>query len=129
MNYPFLQDDAGRSKSLRPKQKSDCVVRAFAIAIQKSYDDVYVELAAAGRKCGQGTAKEVWKGLLIDVYKISFPAQTGQKRMNLPTFCSQYPCGRYIVQMACHLTTVVDGVVHDTFAPGAERCIYACWRV
>ncbi len=130
-SYPFVVDDAGRSKSRRPKQKSDCVVRALALLLQKPYDTIYDELAEAGRKCSRGTAKTIWKEFLADkgAVRISFPAERGERRMNLPEFCRIHPERRYVVQMAHHLTAVIGGVVHDTFAPGDERCIYACWSI
>lgn len=130
--YPFKNDDAGRSKSSRPLQKQDCVIRSFALAFNIPYDQSYDSFKAAGRRSHAGTHKNIWKAQLAKhpcVVKTSFPAVKGKPRMNLPAFCNQFRCGRYIVQMAGHLTAVINGVVHDTFAPDETRCIYAVWKV
>ena len=39
----FKENDGGRATSKRPKNKSDCVVRAVAIAFNRYYDEVYDE--------------------------------------------------------------------------------------
>jgi hypothetical protein len=38
----------------------------------------------------------------------------------------ELPSGRLIVKLSKHLTTVIDGVIHDTFDPsrGGNRCVY-----
>jgi len=39
---------------------------------------------------------------------------------------SELPSGAIIVSVSKHLTTVIDGVIHDTFDPsrGETRCVY-----
>jgi hypothetical protein len=126
----FQHNDGGRSTSKRPKQKQDCVVRAIAIAFKMPYDAIYDELAALGRKSGNGTKKELWKGWLEGrVNKRSFPAVAGCKRMNPVAFCNQFPTGTFIIQMAGHLSVVIDGTVHDDFRIDETKCIYASWQV
>lgn len=126
----FVADDGGRSASKRPKQRNDCVVRAIAIASERPYDEVYDELAAAGRQCGRGTAKNVWQVLLSDRgERIAFPAVAGQARMKPAEFCRRFPSGRWVIQMAGHVAAVVDGVVHDDFQPRETACVYAAWCV
>lgn len=132
MNFtsPFIKDDAGRSKGKRPKQKNDCTVRALALAERRPYDDVYNELAEAGRKCTHGFDMTKWmRDQPKRFERISFPAVKGQKRMNPVEFCIQYNKGTYIVQVAKHVYTVIDGVAYDTFHSHDERCIYAAFKV
>lgn len=126
----FSIDDAGRSQSLRPKQKRDCVVRAIALASGMPYDSVYDGLAAMGRKCGRSTSKEIWKAYLDSPAWIKevFPAIPGQARMHLESFRQGHPLGRFVVQMARHLTAVIDGVIRDDFEPRLEGCVYAVWK-
>lgn len=128
MKYEF--NDAGRSQSKRPKQKNDCVVRAIALASPLPYDTVYDLMWLMGRKSSHGTKKAAWQQYLNSngyFQKISFPAVAGHARMNLDRFCREYS-GKYIVQMAGHLTTVFNGVVLDTFEPRANGCVYAVWK-
>lgn len=128
MNY--VTDDGGRSHSNRPKQRNDCVVRAIAIASARPYDEVYDEMASAGRKSGRGTSKDVWQVWLSErADRVSFPAVAGQERMKPGTFCQLYPVGRWVIQMAGHVAAVVDGVVHDAEKPRETACVYAAWQV
>jgi hypothetical protein len=128
----YIYNDGGRSLSKRPKQKRDCVIRAISIVAYESYDKIYDELAFLGRKSGSGTKKEIWKELLnsksFNFTKISFPAITGQARMNLANFCELYPQGRYVIQMAGHLTAVIDGIIMDDFKPIETKCVYCAWK-
>lgn len=130
MTFPFQQNDGGRSKSKRSKQKNDCVIRAFAIAYNQDYDFTYDVMADAGRRCGRGTAKSIWKNWIEDRgTKISFPAVKGQKRMTPVEFCQKFPKGRFVLSMAKHLCAVIDGVVHDDCEPREDACVYNAWEV
>ena len=127
--YPFAPTDAGRAQSRRAKQRNDCTVRALATVQGLGYDEAYDLLAGAGRKCGRGfhlvdflTGQE-W------TEKLSFPAQAGRPRMNLATFCQEYPQGRYICRVAKHVIAVIDGVVYDEQPSDPARCVYTAWRI
>ena len=114
----FRKYDAGRSESKRPKQKQDCVVRAYALAFGKPYDEAFDLLAKMGRKPNTGTDRKTWQRLFgFKAERKSFPAVAGQKRMNLERFAKENPKGTFVVQMAGHLTFVRDGVVIDDFVP------------
>jgi hypothetical protein len=130
----YQHDDGGRSTSRRPKQKQDCVVRAIAIVCgpAATYDWSYDFLADAGRKSGRSTPKKIWQMLLNNwsaFDKQSFPAVKGFPRMTLELFALENQIGRFIVQCAGHITTVIDGVVHDDFEPRHDACVYAVWKL
>ena len=128
MKYQF--NDGGRAKSKRPRQKNDCVVRAISLALDQGYDFIYESLSSSGRRCSRSTPKKVWQPFLDlnkDMVKFSFPAKAGVPRVNLHDFCESFPDGRFVVQMAKHLTAVVDGVVQDDFEPRFNMCVYAAW--
>ncbi len=129
MNYKFC--DAGKVNSKRPKNKRDCVIRSIALVLNKPYDDIYNLMAKEGRKSSCGTDKFIWQTYLNQTKqfeKISFPAFIGKSRMNLEEFSKNYNQGKYVVQMAGHLTTVIDGIVLDTFQPRQYGCVYAVWK-
>jgi len=126
----FKLDDAGRSKSSRPKQTRDCTVRALARVCSFSYDQAYDVLAGAGRKCSAGFDIEDWgrSNTLVDgagdwiywqMHKMGFhkgerygiPKAT--KRYRLHDFLKDNPKGRFIVATACHVLAVVNGVAYD----------------
>lgn len=127
--YPFIQTDAGRSGSKRPKQKDDCTVRALALARKLQYDTSYDLLASAGRKCARGFDIMTWLSKQTWATKIPFPAVKGSRRMNPASFCSTYKTGTYIVRTAKHVFVIKDGNVCDTHAPNPRRCIYTAWKV
>ncbi len=129
LRYPFRETDAGRSRSRRPKQSNDCAVRALALARDLGYDEAYDLLAAQGRKSWRGFALHKWLNQQSWAVKIPFPAIKGQPRMNPATFCEQFPKGIYICRVAKHVLTVIDGIVHDTFASRPNRCIYTAWEI
>jgi hypothetical protein len=140
MNYPFIFSDGGRSKSSRPKQTNDCTVRAIALATGIDYDSIYNTLAEAGRKCsGRFDLKTYLKEnpvLTLDgiepIFKFtwqSFPAVAGQRRMNPVTFSKQFNNGIFIVKVAKHVLTCIDGTFYDTSPEREDRCIYGAWKV
>lgn len=121
--------DAGRSQSKRPKQQSDCVVRAVALTCGYDYDKAYDLMAEAGRKSSRSMPKKNWQKWMNDHFvKHSFPAVKGEKRMNLRNFAGQYDTGKWFVQMAGHVVSVIDGVIMDDFNPDLEMCVYAVWK-
>lgn len=129
LTYRFRHSDAGRSRSRRPRQKSDCTVRALALARGLSYDLAYDLLADAGRKCSRGFAFPAWLNAQPWATKIPFPAVKGQRRMNPAAFTKTYPAGTFICRVAKHVFTVIDGVVLDAFENSPDRCIYTAWRI
>lgn len=122
-------NDGGRSLSKRSRQKNDCAVRACAIALSRSYDDVYDEMAVLGRKSGTGTSPDITEKVLGLRERMTFPAVKGKPRMNVQGFVAKYRQGTFIVHTAKHLFCVRDGVVLDTFEPEESRCVYKAWRI
>ena len=128
-SYPWIQSDAGRSQSKRPKQKNDCTVRGLAIARDITYDCAYDILKSRERQCAKGFHIGQWLGKQPWAQKISFPAVKGVRRMNIAEFCGQYSTGRYICRVAKHVFAVVNGVVYDTDINRCDRCVYLAWKV
>lgn len=128
-DYPFVQTDAGRSASKRPKQTNDCTVRALALARSLSYDKAYDLLAALGRKCGGRFKFGEWLSEQTWTIKTSFPATKGLQRMNPVEFCKRFPAGTHILKTSKHVFIVRNGVVLDDRPTNPNRCIYAAWEV
>jgi hypothetical protein len=132
MNH-FVQSDAGRSLSKRPKQKNDCTVRAVVEATGIAYDAAYDILKEAGRKCSTGFHFKDWAAtnpLEGFVFKWKpFQAVKGERRMNPVKFCETHPTGTYILKTAKHVFAVKNGKIYDTFCEHDERCVYGCWEV
>lgn len=129
-SFPFVQTDAGRSTSKRPKQKNDCTVRAISLVFSIPYDEAYELLQEAGRKSHRGFSFNKWaKSYSASLVWTPFTAKKGQPRMNPITFCQTHPDGTWICKVAKHVFAVKDGVVLDESAPAETKCIYGAWAV
>ena len=132
MIYPYIYDEADKSRSKRPKNRNDCAVLALAIAANMPYDSAYTILANSGRKCSRGFNFTKWADAQVGAhfaYGETYPSVKGQKRMNIANFCQHRPVGIWIVKTARHVFCVQDGVVHDTYRQSPTRCVYRAWRV
>ena len=115
------------------KRVGDCVKRAIAKAANMDYKEVSLGLNRHKKITGAATFNSDWNWLsyienVLGGTKMSFPAVKGEKRMNGERFCKAYPKGRYVLQMANHLTACVDGVIYDTW-DCSEKCVYRAWKI
>lgn len=111
----------------------DCVKRAITTAAQMDYHEVQLELNRHKKLTGAKTFNEDknWKSYVENVLngvKLSFPAKAGKPRMNGERFCKAYPKGRYILNMAGHLSCCVDGIIYDTWDT-RNKCVYTAYEI
>lgn len=110
----------------------DCVKRAISKAANMDYMDVQRMLNRYKKVSGAAKFNELHKNVepileqTLNGKRMSFPATAGKKRMNGERFCEAFPKGRYVLQMAGHLTACVDGVIYDTW-DCSEKCVYKAW--
>jgi hypothetical protein len=136
MRYRF--DDGGRTAAGFRGQTGDCVTRAIAIATGKPYRAVYDELniLAASERIGRRKKKKSNSrlGVFPRTY-LRYLQSLGWRwnsTMSIGSGCqvhlreSELPSGILIVRVSRHLTTVIDGVIHDTHdcSRGGVRCVY-----
>ena len=129
-----VRNDAGRKQS-RPKQTSDCTVRALSITTNTSYDVAYDFLKGRGRKSSKGF---FFPNRCVDDYALGhrfiwkpFPLVKSKKRMSPERFIEEFSEGVYICKTVRHVYAVVDGVINDMFVVDwyEGRCVYGCWEV
>ena len=127
----FVDSDAGRATSRRPRQRNDCTVRALALATSVEYDEAYDRLMGAGRKSSRSFALNRWLPQSgIPFTKVSYPAVKGKKRMTLGEFSrGDGSNGRWIANCAKHVIAVIDGVILDDGAPRFDACVYTAFRM
>jgi hypothetical protein len=110
----------------------DCVKRAISKAFNADYKEVSLLLNRHKKVSGSKNFNQDqnWKSFIetLGVEKISFPAVKGYPRMNGRTFCESFPKGRYILQMANHVSVCIDGVIYDTW-DCRQRCVYLAFKV
>lgn len=120
--------------NLHPDGKlvGDCVKRAIAKGFEKDYKEVSLELNRLKKITGATEFNEDknWRKYIEDKggQIMSFPAVTGQPRMNGHKFCEQFTKGRYIVKMAGHISVVVDGILYDTW-DCRDKCVYTAFKL
>ena len=114
------------------KRVRDCVKRAICLAEGRDYRDVKNELNRLKREIGaeKFNSSNNWKTYMDrkGYNKISFPAVTGESRMNGHKFAETHPNGSYILRMAGHLSSCVDGVILDTW-DCRDKCVYNAYKV
>lgn len=149
---PFNYNDGGRKESGRKGSTGDCVCRAIAIATELPYEEVYERLAesnATQRKSKrQKTAnkKTASDGIFTKrKWFKDYMKELGFEwvaTMGIGTGCTTHLCpdelpkGRLVVSLSGHLTTMIDGVINDTYNPqrvdeegNQKRCVYGYWKL
>lgn len=114
------------------KRVRDCVKRAICLAEGRDYRDVKNELNRLKREIGaeKFNSNNNWKTYMDrkGYNKISFPAVAGESRMNGHKFAETHPTGSYILRVAGHLSSCVDGVILDTW-DCRDKCVYNAYKV
>ena len=111
----------------------DCVKRAITLTTGMDYNEVSRELNRFKKITGAKNFNsdrncDKYVEQVLNAKKISFPAIKGVPRMNGERFCKEFPIGSYILRMAGHWTTCVNGVIYDTWNC-SEKCVYNAWLI
>lgn len=138
----FTYNDGGRKAAGYTGSTGDCVVRAIAIACERPYQEVYDAINTEGKRerlskhrRRRGNARI---GIHIPTIRryLSRCGWQWTPTMHIGQGCKvhlradELPGGRLIVSVSRHLTTVLDGTIHDTYDPsrGGTRCVYGYYR-
>jgi hypothetical protein len=129
----FIYNDGGRAAAGFKGIAGDCVVRAIAIASGKPYLEVYntLFLAAKAQKRKRGNAsprsgvrRKVYEPYLLSLGFIWTPTMKIGSGCKVHLLKEELPSGTLIVAVSKHLTTVIDGVIHDTHNPQRGEVAY-----
>ena len=112
------------------RETGDCVIRAVAIATDRSWKDAYWDLCEQGAIMGDlPNSNVVWGAYLKD---------RGGKQFLLPdscpgcitvrAFCERYPEGVYVIGTGDHAVAVIGGDWYDMYDSGGMIPTYF-WRV
>lgn len=112
------------------KATSDCVVRAFTIALNKDYLEVRRDLNKLKREMGYQNYKDnkFLNKLLSKYDSYTFQAVAGQPRIKGFDFVKHFPIGNFILSMGRHLVACVDGVIKDTW-DSSRRTVYKAYKI
>lgn len=123
--YKYYQPN---KKDIKDKH-NDCVIRAICKATGKEWLEVFDELIVCAREVqDMPNSKSAYDAYFKEQgYKwTGFRAEKGKKRLTPKNFCKKYKEGTYILSLANHLVTAVDGIYYDTWDCG-ESCVYGYW--
>lgn len=134
----FIYDDGGRTAAGFKGSTGDCVTRAIAIVTGKPYKEVYDTLNQLSENERIGKRKKSKSNSRTGVYRTTYQKYLeGLGYQWIPTMqigqgCKvhlrndELPKGKLIVKVSRHLTTMIDGVIHDTFdcSRRGNRCVY-----
>ena len=107
----------------------DCVIRAIAIAINRSWDYVFVNLCLqAYIMKNMPSVNKVWGTYLNSIGFSSFPVlDRCPDCYTIRDFCRDYSLGTYILATGSHVVAVIDGDYYDAWDSGDELPI-SVWR-
>lgn len=124
-----MKRDTTSYGAVRPAwDKSDCSVRALAVACGVPYEIASIAFTCQGRTLKKGTSVEMSVKLHEEV--LGMRRVTMAEGMRLEAFLEVARTGRFIVHKTGHAFAVVDGVVHDW--EGTSRgstTLQRVWRV
>lgn len=104
----------------------DCVIRAVSKALNKSWDDTYLELCMKGLELSDlPSANHVWGAYLKENgFKRYVVPDTCPECYTVQDFCNEHPEGTYILALESHVICIKSGCYFDTWDSGDEVPIF-----
>ena len=126
----FFYNDGGKHES-GYKTKTDCGIRAVAIACEVSYNDARAILKKAAKDgvAGNGQiAKGIYKeDMNSALQSLGWVWRSAPKIKGRKARYYDLPKGRVIARMSKHFVAVIDGVIHDTW-DSSQKMVYGYWE-
>lgn len=104
----------------------DCVIRAISTVMDRSWEDIYVNLAIQGfMMYDMPSSNSVWGAFLKDNgFKRKVIPDTCPDCYTVKDFCEDNPNGEFILGTGTHAIAVKSGNYIDTWDSGNEIPIY-----
>ena len=140
----YKYNDGGRAAAGYKGKTGDCVTRAIVIASGLPYAEVYEALAKgtgsqpAGKRGkrpasasnGINVKRKWFKDYMASIGFVWTPTMSIGTGCKVHLNADELPAGRLVVSVSNHYTTMIDGVIQDTWNPdrGGTRCVYGYWK-
>lgn len=117
-------------KFLNPNPRNiltgDCVIRALAIALDKDWDDIFLELMVTAYEMkDMPSSNNVWAYFLHkEGFERNVIPDICPNCVTIRDFANDTPKGIYILGTGTHVVTVIDGIYYDTWDSGDEIPIF-----
>lgn len=108
----------------RGSKVGDCVIRSISKVMNKTWDDVYIELFVQGFFMGDiMNGNSVWGAYMV---KNGFKRKVldCDKCITVAEFAETHPNGAYVLGTGTHAVACVDGCYCDSWDSGNELPIY-----
>ena len=112
------------------KDVPDCVIRAISIALDKTWDEVFIELSVTAYNCHSILSdNHVWGRYLYQLGFIPFLLpESCPECLTIRDFADIFNTGTYIIGTGSHAVAVIDGDYYDTWDSGNEKPSYF-WEI
>lgn len=91
---------------------NDCVIRAIAVAENRSWGDTYDDLSRIAKKNGILLDDVNFVEPLLDFRYNRVKTYSGDTVRDV---IEDNPIGTYLITMNGHITVAIDGIIYDTF--------------
>ncbi len=100
----------------------DCVIRAIAIATDRSWDDIFIHICLqAYIMKNMPSVNKVWGTYLTSIGFSSYPVlDRCPNCYTVRDFCRDNPFGTFILATGSHVIAVIDGDYYDAWDSGDE---------
>lgn len=125
MAYQYYQPNKKDIKD----EYGDCVIRALTKAVQAGWLQIFEDLLPYARELQcMPNGKPCYERYLKDkgFTYCGISNKKGSQRPTVRSFANEHKIGVYILRVAHHLVTVVDGVYYDTYDCG-NKALYGYW--
>ena len=107
------------------RRVGDCVIRAISKALNKPWEDTYVDLCLQGFMMGDlPSSNAVWSAYLKHKGFNRRTIENCPDCYTVEDFCREHPQGLYVIGTGSHAVAVENGAYFDAWNSGNETPVY-----